>query len=342
MGARAVGVIANPVSGKDIRRLVANAPTSTLQEKYTIVRRVVIGAVEAGVERFFFLPEPHNICARAVETLHLEFEWSHLELPARYDESDTVRAAAALRELGCGAVAVLGGDGTNRAVALGWRDAPVMAISTGTNNVFPSFLEATVAGAAAGLVAAGSVSLEEAARPSKVIDVEIEGERPDLALIDAVLVAERFVGSRALFDPTALRVAMMTRAEPASVGIASIGGLLAPCSAEDDHGVCVRFAPLTGDEDEAEAGGSTRLRAPLAPGLYAEVGIAAADRVAFGAPVTVAGPGILAFDGERHRVLQPGQSATLRITRSGPRVIDAAKVMGLAADRALFTERGRQ
>ena len=34
-----VGIVANPVSGKDIRRLVANAPSSTLAEKYTIVRR---------------------------------------------------------------------------------------------------------------------------------------------------------------------------------------------------------------------------------------------------------------------------------------------------------------
>ena len=61
----------------------------------------------------------------------------------------------------------LGGDGTNRAFALGWRDAPLLPISTGTNNVFPRFVEATVAGAAAGLVASGAVALRDVARQAK-------------------------------------------------------------------------------------------------------------------------------------------------------------------------------
>ena len=37
-----------------------------------------------------------------------------------------------------GAVVALGGDGTCRDVAIGWPDAPLIAISTGTNNVFPT------------------------------------------------------------------------------------------------------------------------------------------------------------------------------------------------------------
>src|SRR4051794_13912215 len=227
-----VGIIANPVSGKDIRRLLANASTSTLADKYTIVRRVVIGAAEVGVTNFLFLTEPHRICRRATETLALDCHYEEVPLDARYDESDTVRTVAAMAERGVGAVVVLGGDGTNRATALGWRDAPVVAVSTGTNNVFPRFVEATVAGEAAGLVAAGHVRLDEVSRPAKVVEVEIDDEGGDLALIDAVLVDERFVGSRALFDPAALRVAVMTRAEPASVGISSVGGLIEPCGAD--------------------------------------------------------------------------------------------------------------
>ena len=76
-----IGIIANPVSGKDIRRLVANAPTSTLAEKYTIVRRVVIGAAEVGVRQFWFMAEPHRICARAVETLDLAVRYDHVDVP---------------------------------------------------------------------------------------------------------------------------------------------------------------------------------------------------------------------------------------------------------------------
>ena len=323
-----VGVIANPLSGKDIRRLVANAATSTLQEKYTIVRRVVIGAAEVGVDGFLFLSEPHRICARAVETLDLGCRYDHVRLDERYDESDTVRTAAAMRSAGCGAVVVLGGDGTNRAAALGWRDVPVVPISTGTNNVFPRFVEATVAGEAAGLVAAGHVGIDEVSRPAKVVIVEVDDEPDDLALIDAVLVDERFIGSRALYDPAALRIALLTRAEPASVGVSSIGGLLSPCGADDEAAVLVRFAPA------AEAG--RRLRAPLAPGWYAEVGVGECLRLGPGEPVEVRGPGILAFDGERQRLLRSGQRARLRVERRGPRVIETGTALRLAAQRQTF------
>ncbi|MGV0035727.1 MAG: hypothetical protein ACNYPE_12495 [Candidatus Azotimanducaceae bacterium WSBS_2022_MAG_OTU7] len=60
--------------------------------------------------------------------------------------------------------------------------------------------EATVAGAALGVLAAGGVSLEEVAVPVKIIDVEIEGESPDLALIDAVVTRDKFIGPCALLD----------------------------------------------------------------------------------------------------------------------------------------------
>lgn len=337
----AIGIIANPVSGKDIRRLVANAPTSTLQEKYTIVRRLVIGAAAAGADRFWFLSEPHRICARAVETLELPgVTYDHVPLEENYDESDTVRTVAAMRELGVAVVIVLGGDGTSRAAALGWSDVPLIPLSTGTNNVFPRFVEATVAGEAAGLVAAGHVALDEVAEPVKIIEVTVEGDagadadltgrdRPvDLALIDAVLVDERFVGSRALFDPAALRLAVLSRAEPASVGVSSIGGLVLPCGSADDGGVLLRLGP-------ADDGGRA-VRAPLAPGWYATIGLAEARRLADGEPVTVTGPGILAFDGERQRLLRAGQQATLRVVRRGPRVIDVPRALRLAAERGTF------
>lgn len=327
-----IGIIANPVSGKDIRRLVANAPTSTLQEKYTIVRRLVIGAAAAGADHFWFLSEPHRICARAVETLDLPaVRYDHVPIDERYDESDTVRTVAAMRELGCAAVIVLGGDGTSRAAALGWADVPLIPLSTGTNNVFPRFVEATVAGEAAGLVAAGHVALDEVAEASKIIEVTIDGQR-DLALIDAVLVDERFVGSRALFDPKALRVAVLSRSEPASVGVSSIGGLVLPCGAGDEGGVLLRLVPV----GEGHPAPARTVRAPLAPGWYASIGIGEARRLGDGEAVEVTGPGILAFDGERQRLLKDGQRATLRVVRRGPRVIDVARTLRLAADRGSF------
>jgi predicted polyphosphate/ATP-dependent NAD kinase len=316
-----IGVVANPVSGKDVRRLLSNASTSTLDEKVSVVRRLLVGAVEAGEDRFLLLPDAHGICRRARSTLQLDATVEDVDLRLRHDESDTVAAAGAMAEAGCGAVLVLGGDGTNRAVAIGWPDAPVLPLSTGTNNVFPRWVEATVAGAAAAIVATGAVPLADVARRSKLVRIEVEGERDDLALVDAVLLADHSVGSRRLFEPSRLRVAVLARAEPASVGVSSIGGLLLPCGDHDEGGVVVRFG----------AGGRPQ-RAPIAPGLYADVPVTGVAGVAMGEPVEVVGPGVLAFDGERARTLAEGQRATLRVERAGPFVIDAGAALRLGRD----------
>ena len=90
---------------------------------------------------------------------------------------DTISAARALKDMACAVTITLGGDGTNRAFAIGWPDAPLLPLSTGTNNVFPSLLEGTVAGAAAGLIAAGRIAVDEVATQQKLIRVEIEDER---------------------------------------------------------------------------------------------------------------------------------------------------------------------
>ena len=55
-----------------------------------------------------------------------------------------------MRAAGVEAIVVLGGDGTHRVVAKACGDAPLCALSTGTNNAFRELREATVAGLAAG------------------------------------------------------------------------------------------------------------------------------------------------------------------------------------------------
>ncbi len=151
-----VGLVVNPASGKDIRRLVASASVFDNREKLSIVRRAILGALAGGVERFVYMPDCHGIVASAIDDLGEDAEFVALESPVTDSALDTTRAAGRMRELDVGCVITLGGDGTNRAFALGWRDAPLVAISTGTNNVFPQMVEGTIAGAAAGLVAVGT------------------------------------------------------------------------------------------------------------------------------------------------------------------------------------------
>jgi predicted polyphosphate/ATP-dependent NAD kinase len=322
-----VGIIANPASGKDIRRLVAHASVFDNGEKRNILRRVLLGAVAAGAERFLYMPDPNHLVDGAVDGLDLRAIVEQVEIAGTASALDTEQAAAAMKAAGCGVVVTLGGDGTNRAAVRGWREIPLVAISTGTNNVFPVMVEGTLAGAAAGLIACGVVGTAEASSVAKRIRVEIEGEREDLALIDAVLLDERWVGSRAVWHPERLREVLLARAEPAAVGLSALGGLLHPVGARDDFGLRVRVG-----------NGACVVSAPIVPGDYMEVPIASHRPVALEEAVEWEGPGVLAFDGERERRLRPGQRARLSIHRDGPRVVDIERTMRLAACRRAFVQ----
>lgn len=319
-----IGLLANPASGKDVRRLVARASVFDNQEKRAIVRRVIVGAVASGGREFIYHNDAHGITEQALNEFGDEITATPVDSTQMGTALDTISAARAMRDAECSVVITLGGDGTNRAFCLGWQDAPLLPISTGTNNVFPNLQEATVAGAAAGLIAAGYIGREVMAQ-QKSIAVRIEDERDDLALIDALLTNERFVGARALLKPQQFKSALLTRAEPAAVGITSIGGLLKPVDAIADRGLWLEF----GD-------GGQVVQAPIAPGLYQEVPVTVCQPLKLEQTVRCVGPGTLAFDGERERTLKDGQTAKLTIARSGPYVVDVATALHRAAEMGSF------
>jgi len=323
--AGSIGIAVNPASGKDVRRLVARASVFDNQEKRAIVRRTIVGALGAGANSFVYVPDSHGIAESALAEFAGEACYRAVDSPAIASPLGTIRGAQALSSSGCAVVLTLGGDGTNRAFALGWKDAPLIPISTGTNNVFPRFVEATVAGAAAGLIATGAIALHDVAQRAKTIRVQIDAERDDLALIDAVLTGERFVGARALLEADLLRMALLTRADPAAVGMTTIGGLIRPLADSEDRGLLLMLGR-----------GTSAVRAPIAPGLYANVRVASSRTVEFGEVIDVTGPGVLAFDGERERVLKPGQQAHLSVQRDGPWVVDVARTLALAAASGAF------
>jgi len=150
-----VGIIANPSAGKDIRRLVAHGRVVTTQEKINVLRRVLLALDAVGVERALVMPDRSMLGLRALEEISIALRMELLDMPVRGTEDDSTRAAALMAERGAGCIVTLGGDGTNRAVALGCGTVPLAPISTGTNNVFPAMVEGTTAGLAAGLLALG-------------------------------------------------------------------------------------------------------------------------------------------------------------------------------------------
>ena len=292
------------------------------REKAAIVTRAVAGAIAAGATGIRYMDDSHGLAASAFEDLDVGIP---VPCPRSATALDTLEAAENLKGMGCCAVMVLGGDGTNRAFVKGWQDAVLLPLSTGTNNVFPVFAEATVAGSVLGLLGAEKLDPIEVSHTTKIIHIEIEGEQPDVALIDAVITTDDFVGARALLDAEAIKVAVLTRAEPAAVGITSLGGLLQPVSDADEHGLLLELGT-----------GNLKYAAPLAPGLYAEIKVKMVKQQPLDMSFSYSGPGVLALDGERERVIGPGQKLTFRISRQGPRVLNIDKAMKLAACRGLF------
>ena len=321
-----LGVIANPASGKDIRRLIAHAAVVSDAAKRGILRRLLIGAAAAGARRVHYLPGPHRLVEDALDGLGLPFEAEPLPVDLTGSALDTRAAARLLRERGAAAVVVLGGDGTCRAAAAGWPHIPLLPLSTGTNNVFPLTCEPTVAGLAAGLVAAARVPLDDAASPCPHIRVDVEGEPPDIALVDAALVTDRFTGARAVWKPAELAAVLLLRSDPAVTGLAAIGGMLGlPGPGAGALAI-----------DIGEPG--REVRVPLAPGLVVPVSVRSHREVPFGEAIEWRGPGILALDGERERRLLPGQRASLVPCADGPLLLDPGRILRLAAAAGLFIE----
>jgi hypothetical protein len=327
-----VGILANPMSGRDVRRLAARASTTTLEIKRDQVTRAVVGAVAGGARRIAIVRDALRIAESAVENLALKVEIVRVDGGSELRARDSQNAALALRDAGCQVLVVLGGDGTNRAVARAWQGATLVPLSTGTNNVFPLSVEATAAGAAAGLVASGRVAQADAARAQKCLHVEVEGGGRDLALVDVVLLADDFVGNLMPFDAARLRHVLLSRAEPTAVGPSALGGFALPCGADDPFGVELRCG--------RDGNGGRPLLAPLSPGLFRTVHVESLRRVAEGESVRVEGPGVIALDGDREWHLEAGQGARVTLLRDGPRVVDVARALALSAEASAFFDRG--
>jgi len=332
MGNARVAILVNPMSGRDVRRLAARATNMTHEAKRDIVARVAAGADACGATDLYVAREPFRIAAAALEYMDLEARAHVLAPPIRNTAEDTESAVNAFLDAGCETIVSLGGDGTNRAIvrALGSRADRVRLIplSTGTNNVFPVLAEPTIAGMVAGLHARGALGGAGVEQRCKVLHVSGIGRYGlpvhDLGLIDAVLLARDHVGNLLPFDADRIGRLLLTRAEPDAIGMSPIGGLLEPVYADEDAGLLVEMGP------------GTRFRAPLSPGLFREVSVSRATRIALGQPVEMPGEAVLALDGDRDHKIPDGRRLVVEIRRDGPWVIDIPAAMRWAVAQNLI------
>ncbi len=313
------------MSGRDVRRVAARAGTSAHLEKQNIVTRLVLGALDQGVSTIHLASEPFRISSRAVETLPHQDRINMIKVPLSHTDRDTEAIATAMWAAGCRVFIVLGGDGTSRVVSRTLSEATLLPVSTGTNNVFPFQIDATLAGLAAGLIATGKLDSRQLCQRAKQIHVNAE-TGSDIALIDAVMLKGDMVGSLLPFRAEHLRDIVLTRAEPASIGVSPIGGCLMPCHHEDDFAVSLKCG----------APAQHRVRVPLSPGLHESVDIAGFSRVALGQRMSLTGPGVLAFDGDRTMTIAANEQIAIEVRRDGPWVIDGRQTLNTAAMEGLM------
>ena len=326
-----VGIIANPAAGKDIRRLVAQGRFVPNQEKVNILKRILAGLDAVGVQHVAMMPDMAMLGKGALDGGHFGLDVEFVEMTVFNAERDTVRAAGLMAEAGVGCIVTLGGDGTNRAVAKGCGDVPLVPVSTGTNNVFPVMTEGTLAGLAAGLVARGLVPIDDVTARSKRLEVLVNDELRDIALVDVAISRERFVGARAIWDIGTVDELFLARAEPASIGLSAIGAQLMPVSLTDEKGLHIQM----GEGQMSEGGDS--VKAPVAPGMIIPVGIEQWSVMGFGERVDVKlRPCTVALDGERAFTLMPGQQGHVKLSNEGPRVVLIEETLRAAALGGVF------
>ena len=325
-----IGIIANPASGKDIRRLVSYATTIDNNEKVNICQRIVLAAQSLGVDHVRFMPETFMIGYAVLDNLEndgvLKTEITMLDFEIDASLQDTITAARMLEEEKVGCVIVLGGDGTSRAAAKSLKEVPLISVSTGTTHVYPTLMEGTVVGVAAAAVAQMADPHSCCIR-DKRIEVYVNGTFRDIALVDAVVSDDFFTGARAIWDPARIRRVVVSRCHPASIGFSAVAGAYAIVKDTDDFG----FAVCLGE-------GGERVVSPIAAGVLTEVGIAEAERVPLEQPYTFTADTrcMIALDGERELPVAAGDEVTLLVRRNGPWRVLPHKAIEMAQQNGLF------
>lgn len=341
-----VGIVANPVSARDIRRVVANAAGLQVTDRANILLRVLAALRACGVADVLMMPEKGGIrthVERGVTRAHAHGEDLYpaihaVAMPVTGTVADTHRAAREMRLAGVSAIVVLGGDGTHRAVAAECGAVPIAGISTGTNNAFPDHREPTITGLATGLAVTGQIPPHIAFRGNKRIDLSINGGTggavTDIALVDVALVTERYIGARALWRTENFRELYVTFADPEVIGMSAIAGLLEPVARDESGGLMVRLSPA----GLPPTAGGTILRAPIAPGMMAAVGVTDWRRmpadVAF---VPEVHAGSVALDGEREISFTARDRLSLTLRDHAFRTVNVGGCMHHAAQNRLLT-----
>ena len=281
------------------------------------------------------MPDYYFLGQRALDGIgreRIRAKVSIMDMPVTYTHEDSTLAAELMGKLGVGCIVTLGGDGTNRDVAKSNRTIPLVPVSTGTNNVFPVMVESTSAGIAAGIIAQKLVDDKDTIRTHKRLVIIKNGIEIDMALIDAVVLDQLFIGSRAIWRLSEVKEIICTRAEPNNIGMTCIGGNLHPLELDDEHGLHLKLGR-----------GNLKVKATILPGLVTEVGVKELKTLEPGEEVEVRHkPSVIALDGEREITVTSADRVKIRLQRDGPSVVDIERTIKEAVTKGFFRNQSQE
>lgn len=331
-----VGIIANPESARDIRRIVSYAGNLPINDRANMLLRMLTGLAHAGVQDVVVMPENGGIRTLLMRVIRRENRLNtnrfptieYLDMPVTSTAADSALAARMMSNEGVDAIIVLGGDGTNRIVVSHCANIPVAGVSTGTNNAFPEYREPTITGLGVGLAVTKQVPSDQAFFFNKRLDVMLN-DRYEIALVDVAIVADRFIGSRAIWKTESFKDLFTTFGMPDGIGMSSIVGLLAPLKRTDPEGRRIRLMPVSHTKH--------RVTVPIAPGLIEEIGIGGVEVMQPDAVyLPCVNAGSIALDGERELTFSEFDKVSIRLRLDAFRTIDIQSCMTYAARRGLF------
>lgn len=317
-----------------MRRLLAWASVFPIAEKINVMLRLLSAMGRLGVAQAWLMPDAAGMAQRVVQNADLARsqrglpmpQLRLLDMPVRDNALDSATATQLMLQRGVRLIAVLGGDGTHRAVAAHCGRVPLATLSTGTNNAFPESREATLVGIASALVASGRVPEAIGLRANKRLRVTGAGVN-ELALVDVALSRQLGTGARAIWQGADLSDVYATFAEANVIGLSSIAGLAQPVARSDPFGLHLRL------------GAGRSLWAPILPGELQRVSIASMVRLLPHQPVALpAMRGTVALDGERELELDPDNRLRVELDFDGPRTVEVEATLAHAAREGLMFE----
>ena len=315
-----VGIIANPLSGKDIRRLVASASVVSTHMKSNEILKLYAGLVAYGIKKVYVMPDYSDISRRAREQYSEKIETILINTNILDAEETTIRAAKKMEANKVGCIIVFGGDGTCRLVSKHINTTPILPVSTGTNNLFPLNLEGTVVGIAAAKFCLLK-NIKKYCTREKKLEIYDGNNLIDSSLVDVVITKTPYIGSRAIWDIKNIDELFIAKISHEGIGFSSIGYSLLKKDLDFNKGIHITLG-------ENDYNNPQKIMSAIAPGKIEEIEIQGWKEFDNNNEIGVKlSSGTVALDGERTIEFSSSQKISVKLNIEGPYCLKVKEIL---------------